>query len=156
PIRLARTPGAPPEERFVDFVYQPLTEADGTRSIIVGHGTDVTEQVRARREIERLLAETAEAHAAADEARVAAEEARHAAERAARTKSEFLATMSHEIRTPINAILGYSELLDLGLAGPVTAEQRQYLARLRTSGQHLLGLLSEVLDLAKVDAGQMV
>ena len=70
-------------------------------------------------------------------------------------KSEFLATMSHEIRTPINAIVGYAELIGLGLAGPVSEQQRDFLARVRLSGRHLIGLVTEVLDLAKVEAGQL-
>jgi hypothetical protein len=63
--------------------------------------------------------------------------------------------MSHELRTPLNAVIGYAELLDLGIAGPITAEQRQQISRIRASGRHLLGLVSEVLDLAKVEAGRL-
>ncbi len=77
------------------------------------------------------------------------------AEAASKAKSEFLAMMSHEIRTPINAILGYTELLELGLAGPLSAQQRDFLSRLRLSGTHLLGLVTEVLDLSKVEARQL-
>jgi PAS domain S-box-containing protein len=81
--------------------------------------------------------------------------ARAEAEMANAAKSQFLATMSHEIRTPINAIQGYAQLIELGLAGPVTDPQRDYLARLNASSQHLLGLVTDVLDLARVDAGEL-
>jgi signal transduction histidine kinase len=81
--------------------------------------------------------------------------ARRAAEAAEHAKAEFLATMSHELRTPLNAIGGYVELLDLGIRGPVTAAQRLDLARIQQSQQHLLGLINQILDLAKDDAGAL-
>jgi PAS domain S-box-containing protein len=86
-------------------------------------------------------------------AAVAAEEARAAAEAASAAKSGFLATISHEIRTPVNAILGYTELLALEIAGPLTADQRRYLQSARASGQHLLALITKVLDFSHVDGG---
>jgi len=141
PIMLARTAGAAAEERFVNFVYQPLAEADGVRSRIVAHGTDVTEQVRARHEVERLLR--------------AEREARAEAESANRAKSEFLAVMSHELRTPLNAIAGYVQLLDMGIHGPVTDAQHEALDRVARSQQHLLGLINDVLNLARIEAGRV-
>src|SRR3954467_14542928 len=69
-------------------------------------------------------------------------------------KSEFLASMSHELRTPLNAIGGYAELLALGVRGSLNADQAQDVARIRRSQKHLLTLINDVLNFAKVDAGQ--
>lgn len=73
---------------------------------------------------------------------------------ASQAKSEFLASMSHELRTPLNAIGGYAELLAMGIRGSLNAEQAQDVARIRRSQQHLLTLINDVLNFAKVDAGQ--
>ncbi len=75
--------------------------------------------------------------------------------RANRLKSEFLASMSHELRTPLNAVIGFSELMVAGIAGPVNAEQREYLVDIHDSGRHLLALINDVLDVSKIEAGQM-
>lgn len=80
------------------------------------------------------------------------EEARASAESANRLKSEFLASMSHELRTPLNGILGFSELLEADLKDPV---QRDYARTIRVSGSHLLALVTDILDLAKIEAGRM-
>ena len=71
------------------------------------------------------------------------------------TKSEFLAAMSHELRTPLNAIGGYAELLTLGIGGPISPEQMEYVERIRKSQQHLLGIISDVLNFTKIEAGQL-
>ena len=153
PVLLARTPGEPPEERFVDLVYMALVEGDGTRAGVIAHGTDVTEQVQARRDVERLLKESERARTDAETARVDAEAARMDAESANRAKSDFLAIMSHELRTPLNAIGGYAELLEMGIRGPVTPAMRDDLRRIQTSQRHLLGLINEVLNYAKLETG---
>lgn len=80
------------------------------------------------------------------------EEARSSAEEANRMKSEFLANMSHELRTPLNGILGFAELLEMDLKNPA---QIEYAQTIRASGEHLLTLVTDVLDLAKIEAGRM-
>jgi signal transduction histidine kinase len=77
------------------------------------------------------------------------------AEAASHAKSDFLAMMSHELRTPLNAVIGYSELLDLDIAGPLNDDQRRHISRIRECGRHLLSLVNEVLDLAKIEAGRL-
>ncbi len=274
-VTLERIPGEPPEERIVDFVYQPIADGSGTTSGIVVHGSDFTEAVLARREIERLLEASEEIRTRVEEsearyrflanaipvqvwtalptgqldyvsertalyfgvtpgdvlgdawlallhpedvpvtmerwlrsvstgepyetefrlreaggsdyrwhlARATAQRAedgtilrwfgtntdiqdrrqaeaelerltREATE-ANRAKSDFLAAMSHELRTPLNAIGGYAQLIELGVRGPVTEEQRIDLLKIQRSKNHLEGLVSDVLNFAKAGAGRI-
>ncbi|MFN2565960.1 MAG: PAS domain S-box protein [Gemmatimonadaceae bacterium] len=137
-------------------VELPAVRADGTefpaelaitvvpgqrRPAFVGYMRDITDRKRAEEERARLLASE--------------RDARGQAEAASRAKSEFLAAMSHELRTPLNAIGGYAELLELGVRGPITSEQREDLTRLRRSQQHLLAMINDVLNFAKIDAGHV-
>jgi PAS domain S-box-containing protein len=275
PVMLEGPPGTPASLVYLDFVYQPLTDARGDRVGIVVHGTDVTDAVRARHEVERLWVESEQARAnvQASEARYrflanaipvqvwtatpdgaleyvsdltaqyfgktpeqvigeqwlgvlhpddvwqtvdrwnhsletgAAYEvefrlwsAAHGAYRwhlsrataqrredgtiirwfgtnteieerkrtevalrrltteateANRAKSDFLAAMSHELRTPLNAIGGYAQLIEMGVRGPVTEEQRVDLLKIQRSKNHLDALVSDVLNFAKLGSGKI-
>jgi signal transduction histidine kinase len=79
----------------------------------------------------------------------------HQIEAASKHKSQFLANMSHELRTPLNAILGYTELILDSIYGEAPEKMRSVLERVQANGKHLLGLISDVLDLSKIEAGQL-
>ncbi len=76
-------------------------------------------------------------------------------EQASALKSQFLANMSHEFRTPLNAILGYTSMLQQGVAGPLDAPIKRHLARVASNGQHLLSIINEILDISRIEAGRM-
>ena len=82
-------------------------------------------------------------------------QARQASDAANRSKSEFLANMSHELRTPLNAVIGFSDAMRSGLTGELTANQMDYLKDISTAGGHLLSLINDILDLAKIEAGKL-
>jgi signal transduction histidine kinase/DNA-binding response OmpR family regulator len=121
-------------------------------ALAIEHGRLYEEQRMAAIQLEATVeARTRDLRAA----NVRLEETSRVAEEASRHKSAFLANMSHELRTPLNAILGFSELLAQQTYGPLTEKQARYVDNVHTSGQHLLALINDLLDLSKVEAGKL-
>ena len=133
-------------------------EFDGRRARLI-MATDVTERVKAERALHESEAQLKALNLELEDrihARTAELlEAKERAENADRVKSVFLATVSHELRTPLNSIIGFSDLLLQGMAGPLAAEQRKQLGIVSGAGRHLLALVSDVLDISKIEAGAL-
>jgi two-component system sensor histidine kinase/response regulator len=143
--------------RELQVMRFPVRDALSNDIVGVGAvGIDITEKVLANRrltELSQTLEHKVEARTrelAVANAELAA--AKHSAEAAAEAKARFLANMSHEIRTPMNAVIGMAHL---ALATPLDARQRDYIEKIQRSGQHLLGILNDVLDLSKIEAGKL-
>jgi PAS domain S-box-containing protein len=120
--------------RHVQAAEGPVVDRDGRVVRVVGVNTDITKRKQMEIDLHEKNVEL---------------------QHAAQAKNSFLANMSHELRTPLNGIIGFSELLVDGLPGEVNAEQKEYLEDILNSSQHLLQLINDVLDLAKVEAGKM-
>lgn len=127
---------------WISWTNRPITNEQGKVVEILSVGNDMT----GRKIAEDLLKHTL------DELTIAKEKA----ESADRLKSVFLATMSHELRTPLNSIIGFTGIMLQGLAGEMNNEQKKQLGMVQNSATHLLSLINDVLDLSKIEAGQLV
>jgi PAS domain S-box-containing protein len=130
----------------IELAIWPLRWKDGYLFHALLH--DITDRKRAEEELRRSEESLRRTSA---ELEVQSQRAMEAN----RQKSEFLANMSHELRTPLNAIIGFSELIYESKAGPISANQKEYLADVLVSSRHLLQLINDVLDLAKVESGKI-
>lgn len=129
--RLRRADG---EYRWIYDQGAPRFESDGRFVGFIGSCVDITERYEAHQALRRMNEELQAANQA---------------------KSEFLANMSHELRTPLNSIIGFADLMYRGEVGPLEETHREYLGDILTSGKHLLTLINDLLDLAKIEAGRL-
>jgi PAS domain S-box-containing protein len=137
-FRYLRGDGKP---RWLETDARLILDADGEPLRLLGVTSDVTDDIRAEEELEQLVSRE--------------RTARREAEVANAAKSQFLATMSHELRTPLNAVTGYADLLAMGIRGPVTQAQSEDIGRIKRSGRHLLTVINDILNFAKLEAGQV-
>jgi PAS domain S-box-containing protein len=147
----ARVQHADGSWRFLEGMFTNLLD-DPAVGAIVNNYHDITERKAAEEALveERALLTRRVAERTADLSAANADLAR-----AARLKDEFLASMSHELRTPLNAVLGLSEVLQEEVYGPLTDKQKRSLQSIEASGRHLLELINDILDLAKIGAGKL-
>jgi signal transduction histidine kinase/DNA-binding response OmpR family regulator len=158
-VHLAETARAVSRDRNYSVRAMP-SGSGGELTVLVDAFNEMLVQIQqrdgalqeGRDELEHRVQErTAELEAAKNSILHAKEEL----ERASKFKDQFLSTMSHELRTPLNAILGFSDLLPDERYGPLNDRQRRYVAHIHTSGQHLLSLINDILDLSKIEAGRL-
>lgn len=153
--RIHRKDGA---VRWVRHSLVPKYDETGSLCAYDGLIADVTERKTAEEAVKRYSEEleekVRERTAEVEESRRELESAKVRAETASKSKSDFLANMSHELRTPLNSILGFSDVLLDELFGPLNAKQREYVRDINESGQHLLSLINDILDLSKVESGR--
>ena len=138
----------------VEYTSTPLRNEDGTLTGAVVVYSDITTRKRAEQELLDSKKDLERQSRELEEMTEYLIRARDQAEAASRAKSKFLAAMSHELRTPLNAIIGFSEVLKDELFGPVgSVKNHDYVCDINQSGQHLLALINDILDLSKVESG---
>jgi PAS domain S-box-containing protein len=150
PLTLRHRDGKLTDVLFNGSVYK---DNDGKVMGVVIVARDVTEQKKIAAELSEAIVFAELATGIAEEAKLKAEAARKIAEDAVKAKQQFLSNMSHEIRTPMNAIIGFTKVV---LKTELTLRQIEYLNAIKTSGDALIVLINDILDLAKVDAGKMI
>jgi PAS domain S-box-containing protein len=140
------------EHVWIAWTNRVVLDEHGQVAGILSIGVDITARRRVEEEL-RATQASLEERVRARTAELA--EAKERAELADRLKSAFLATMSHELRTPLNSIIGFTGIILQGLAGPLNAEQTKQLGMVQSSARHLLSLINDVLDISKIEAGQL-
>jgi signal transduction histidine kinase len=139
------------------LIMVPLKDPSGRAAAVLSLVSSDPERTYGEADLSMAMEVARRAGAALANARLVEAEraARAEAESASRTKSQFLANMSHELRTPLNAIAGHVQLIDMGIYGPVSEAQHDALARVERAQRHLLGLINDVLNYARIEAGRV-
>lgn len=143
------------DHKLTDVLFNGSVYKDD-QGIVMGAvivARDITEQKRSERELHAAITSAEMATGIAEHAKSEAENAAERAKESVKAKQQFLSNMSHEIRTPMNAIIGFTKVV---LKTELTAKQREYLMAIKMSGDALIVLINDILDLAKVDAGKMI
>ena len=148
PMQYEEVVRLPVGEVQVETLLTPISGEDGRCRYLLGVARDVT----ARRRTEDGLRAAKED---AERARVAAETARCEAERASQAKSDFLSRMSHELRTPLNSVIGFANVLRSSRTARLDEREAAYLDRIVANGEHLLALVGDLLDIARIEAGRL-
>ena len=143
------------DDKLTDVLFNGSVYKDEAGNVlgIVVVARDITDQKRIAKELTEAIVFAELAVGIAEEAKIKAESATLIAETAVKSKQQFLSNMSHEIRTPMNAIIGFTKVL---LKTEITAKQNEYLQAIKLSGDALIVLINDILDLAKVDSGKMI
>ena len=138
---------------WLNMTIVPFLDDKGIPYQYVAISIDITNQKLLEKELTEAKVFAELATVLAEEAKISAENAKGKAEEAVKSKQQFLSNMSHEIRTPMNAIIGFTKVI---LKTELTAKQKEYLMAIKLSGDALIVLINDILDLAKVDAGKMI
>lgn len=143
------------DHKLTDVLFNGSVYKDDQGKVVgaVIVARDITEQQRTERELKEAIISAKLSTGIAENAKAEAESAAQTAKESVKAKQQFLSNMSHEIRTPMNAIIGFTKVV---LKTELTAKQREYLMAIKMSGDALIVLINDILDLAKVDAGKMV
>jgi PAS domain S-box-containing protein len=152
PLSVEERMGEGDDARVFLSVKFPLRRVDGTVMAVGGVSTEITELRRAQVQAAAANSKLEETVAERTKELVAA---RDRAEQADRAKTAFLSTVSHELRTPLNSIIGFTDIVVQGLAGPLTPEQHHQLSIVQESARILLDLINEILDLSRIEAGRL-
>ncbi len=140
------------DERIVHEHAEVVCDEAGTPVRLIGTVQDITERKRAEEELKKHREHLEDL---VEERTTELAEAKERAESADRLKSAFLASMSHELRTPLNSIIGFTGIIIQGMAGPLNEEQAKQLGMVRGSARHLLSLINDILDISKIESGQL-